>query len=315
MRPRTAQRSASLTAGDAQSADRGVGGAELVGGELEQHRVGPGRRVNAVGHRRDRNIVGLEAGPQRAEHSARHLAVQPGDAVGPLRQTQPHDRHVELRRIAARVLLLTERDDVGCRDPGQQVGREVLRDHVDLEPVDARRHRGVGGEHGSGAHDLQGRGERQTGADEVAHPFESLESGVTLVGVEHRGARRSGELRVDLDGAHPADAEQQLLQQSVLASAAVQSVGDAAQGILVLGNVGVEQQQADATHRDLPDPRVERAVVGQREHDVRGAAIRVAQHRQRQAVRVEHGIALELPALARDRLSKVAGAIEETDAD
>ena len=125
----------------------------------------------------------------------------------------------------------------------------------------------------------------------------------------------AAQLGVELDRAHAADAEQQLLQQAVLAAATVEAVGDRAQGVLVLGDVGVEQQQRDAADRDPPHARGERLAVGQRQgHEGRGA-VRVAQHRQRQAVGVEHRVALLLPALARDRLAEVAGAVEQADGD
>ncbi len=90
---------------------------------------------------------------------------------------------------------------------------------------------------------------RQPLADQVADALEPLESGVALVGVEDLGGGHAGERGVGLHGTGAADAEQQLLQQAVLAAAAVEAVGDAAQLLRVLGDVGVEQQQADATDR------------------------------------------------------------------
>ena len=67
---------------------------------------------------------------------------------------------------------------------------------------------------------------------------------------------RAGEVGPRLDRAHAADAEQELLQQPVLATAAVQPVGDRAQALLVLGDVGVEQQQPHPSDGRLPDPGV-----------------------------------------------------------
>ena len=54
---------------------------------------------------------------------------------------------------------------------------------------------------------------------------------------------------------------------------------------------------------------------GQGQRDLGGRAIRVAQDAQRQSVRVEHGVGLLLPAVARDRLAEVAGAIEQARRD
>ena len=101
----------------------------------------------------------------------------------------------------------------------------------------------------------------------------------------------------------------------MLPAAAVEAVGDRAQLVVVLGNVGVKQKKADAPHRDLPDPRVECAPVGKCERDLPGRAVRVAKHAQRKAVRVEDRVGLLLPAVRRDRLGEVAGAVEEADSD
>ena len=54
--------------------------------------------------------------PQLVEHGPAHAAVQQRDAVGPLRQPQPHVRHVELGRI----VLGAERDDPFRRHARQQ---------------------------------------------------------------------------------------------------------------------------------------------------------------------------------------------------
>ena len=199
------------------------------------------------------------------------------------------------------------------RDPGQQVAGEVSPHEVDLEAVDPGGHRRVGREDRARPHDLQRLGEREAVADEVADALEAEESGVALVGVEHLGHGRRGELGEDLDRANTSDAEQQLLQQAVLAAAAVEAVGDAAQFVHVLRDVGVEQQERDAADLHAPYARVERAAVGQRERDLCCCAVGMPQHRERQPVGVEHGVALELPALARDRLTEVAGPVEEPD--
>ncbi len=90
------------------------------------------------------------------------------------------------------------------------------------EAVDASRDRGVGGEDGPGAHRLDGRVRVQALAlDQPPDALQAEEAGVALVGVE--------DLRLQaerLQRAHPADAEQDLLPQAVLAAAAVEPVGD-----------------------------------------------------------------------------------------
>ena len=64
--------------------------------------------------------------------------------------------------------------------------------------------------------------------DELADALETQEAGVALVGVEHLGLGGAGDAAERAQGAHAADAEQQLLLEPVLSAAAVQPVGDVA---------------------------------------------------------------------------------------
>ena len=104
-------------------------------------------------------------------------------------------------------------------------------------------HRRVGREHRAGAHELQRLGEREPLGDVRRDALEAEESGVALVHVEDVGRRAAAELGERAHRAGAADAEQQLLQQAVLAAAAVEAVGDRAQVVGVRGDVGVEQEQ------------------------------------------------------------------------
>ena len=72
---------------------------------------------------------------------------------------------------------------------------------------------------------------------------------------------------------HAADAEQHLLQQPVLAAAAVEPVGDLALGRRVVLDVGVEQQQRHPADLRLPDLRVQRAAAGQVDRDLQRRAV------------------------------------------
>ena len=199
--------------------------------------------------------------------------------------------------------------------PGQQRTRDVPLDEPAIEPVDARGNRGVRREHGARTHELQRFGEREPFTDVRGDALEAEEPGVPLVHVEHVGCGRAAQRGECAHRAGAADAEQELLQQAVLAAAAVEAVGDRAQLVGVRGDVGVEHQQRDAPDRGLPDAGVQTRVVGQCERDLHGRAVGVAQHRERQAVGIEHGVALVLPAVGRDRLREVPGLVEEADAD
>ena len=107
------------------------------------------------------------------------------------------------------------------------------------------------------------------GDRELADPLEAEEAGVALVGVEHLGLGRAGDPGVGAQRADAADAEQHLLAQPVLAGAAVQPVGDVAEVVGVLLDVGVEQQQRHPA--DAGRPR-----SGRRARRRRACAIRTS---------------------------------------
>src|SRR3546814_17462805 len=67
---------------------------------------------------------------------------------------------------------------------------------------------------------------------------------------------------------------------------------------------------------DVGDPHTseESAPARDRQRDLDGGAVRVAQEREAEAVRVEHGVALALPPVVADGLPEVAGAVEQPDA-
>ena len=84
-------------------------------------------------------------------------------------------------------------------------------------------------------------------------------------------------------------------------AAAVQAVGDVAQRLRVLLDVGVHQQQRHAA--DLRDPDVgdELQAAGHADADLGRRAVGLAEQGQRQLVGVDDRVALLLPALARQR--------------
>ena len=138
---------------------------------------------------------------------------------------------------------------------------------------------------------------------------------MALVGVEDLRCGGAGDARPDAEGAHAADAEQQLLAQPVLGVAAVEAVGDVAVVGAVLLDVGVEQQQRHAADVRDEDARHQVRAVGQRDRDRGTAAVGLAELRQRELVGVEDRVALLLPAVAVQRLLEVAVAVEQADTD
>ena len=127
----------------------------------------------------------------------------------------------------------------------------------------------MGGEHRAGPHHRQRGVEIQTGIDQFADALGAEESGVALVHVEHLGRGQPLDRGERADRAHAADAGQDLLLHAVFLIAAVEPVGDAAQVVLVLRDVGIQQQQRNPTDLRDPDPRAQSAGVGQRQLDQR----------------------------------------------
>ncbi len=138
---------------------------------------------------------------------------------------------------------------------------------------------------------------------------------MALVGVVDVGLRGAGEPRPQAQGPDAADAEQHLLLEALLTTAAVEAVGDVAGGLVVAGDVGVEQQQRDAAHLGAQHVGAQLAAAGQVEGDDAGLAVVLAQQAQGQAVGVEDRVGLLLPAVAVEALLEVAGLVEEADAD
>jgi hypothetical protein len=219
--------------------------------------------------------------------------------------------------MTALEVLGAEREDVLERDAlDRGVAAEVPGHELLAEPVDAGGHGRVRGEDGRRADRLERGGEGQPLAlDELADALDGEEAGVALVAVVDLRGRPAGDARVEPHGAHAAHAEQELLLEAVLGRAAVQAVGDLALALVVVRDVRVQQEQRHAT--DLSDPHLgaQHAAAGQGQLDAGGGAVRLAQERQRQVVRVDERVGLVLPALAGQRLLEVAGAVQQPDAD
>ncbi len=288
-----------------------VGGRSAV--PFRQHPAGeqvvqlgrdPRRRVHAVRHRADRHLVRRHLRPQTGEHDPADRAVQSRHPVAPSGQPQPHHRHVE-PGLARLVRAAPEGHELVEADPalGGEV-REVALHELDREAVDPGRNRRVGGEDAPGAHGLHRLGERQAMAHELPGPLQSEEPGVPLVGVEHLGIQAQR-----LQGAHTADAEEDLLADAVLGVAAVQAVRHqpAVRGVAL--HVAVQQVELHPPDVGSPDLGLQRLA---REVDGDPHAIAAG---QRQRVGIELGEALLLHPVDGEELAEVARAVEEPYAD
>ncbi len=276
--------------------------------------------MHAVRDRGDRHLRLVERGPQPVEHPAADLTVQLGDAVRALGEPEAHHRHVEHAAVAALEVLRAEAQDPVGRYAGDgALGAEVLLHQLAREAVDACRDGRVGREHGAGAGDLDRGVEVEPGTvlghGQLADSLESQEPGVALVGVEHLGGLGAGDPGEGAERTDATDAEQQLLEETVLGGAAVQPVGDLAVRAGVLLDVGVEQQEGHPPDLGDEDAGGELVVTGDRDAHLRGRAVGLAQQRDRESVRVQHRVALQLPPLAGELLAEVAVLVEQAHAD
>ena len=156
-------------------------------------------------------------------------------------------------------------------------------------------------------------------AADVGHvltdPLDPEEPGVALVHVEDLGRRQPLDLGERADRAHTADARQDLLLDAVLLVAAVEPVGDAAHVVVVLRNVGVQQQQRHPADLGDPDPGPQLCPFRHRQvHQGRFPRL-VGEQPQRQPLRVVRRVRLVLPTVGGQRLPEVARPIEQADGD
>ncbi len=259
--------------------------------------------MHPVGDRADRHLVRRHLRPQAREHGPADGTVQGRHAVAASSQPQPHHRHVEAG-LARLVGPATEGHQLVEADPalGGEV-REVALHELDGEAVDPGRHRRVGGEDATGPHGFDRFGERQALAHQLPGPLQAEEAGVPLVGVEHLGLEAER-----LQGAHAADAEEDLLADAVLGVAAVQPVGHqpALRGVAV--HVAVQEVELHPAHVGPPDLGLQ-GLTGEVDGDPHAVTAL-----QRQRVGIELGEALLLHAVHGQQLAEVARAVEETDA-
>ncbi|SLC92854.1 Uncharacterised protein [Mycobacteroides abscessus subsp. massiliense] len=97
--------------------------------------------------------------------------------------------------------------------------------------------------------------------------------------------------------------------------AAVQPVGNVAQFPVVLGDVGIQEQQGNPAHLGNPDASREHPVLRHRHRDQDRRAVLMRQQPQRQAGGVDERVLLGLPAIGGQRLPEVAGPVVQPHRD
>ena len=289
---------------DASSAPSHTG-PTLLAQQIGDAVADPGVGVHAVGDRPDRHLVDGDVGPQPLNISR---------LTAPCSWATPLLRPARRRPITAMLKRSSSGSSVAVAEGHQLVEGDAAPTSAKVvkyfsissqrEPVDAGRHRGVGGEHAAGAHGLDRLGERQARLDQLADPLERQEAGVALVGVEHLRVQAERPQRP-----HAADAEHDLLAQPVLDVAAVQAVGDRRDLRRCWRRRRCRAGTA-GSGRPSTCQTLSRDVSPARSTDDLHAG-----RRQRQTVRVEAGEALLLLAVGVEALAEVALGVQQADAD
>ena len=244
----------------------------------------------------------------------RGLGVEQAHGVGTAGQAERERGHVEggfvalgaqaqlqhpVDRDAARV-----RASVALQEWGGDPPHEIR-----IEPLVAGRDRGVDREHRIRPDGGPGLVQRPARRDELPRTLGEQEGGVALVQVPD--GRRDVELAQRPDAA---DAEDELLVEPHLAAADVQDVGDRAVRVVVVGDVGVEQQDRHPADLGDPDGGVQVA-AGERHADGERLAQPVERPQDRQPRELVVRVRVLLVAVRVDRLAEVALAVHEPHAD
>ena len=236
------------------------------------------------------------------------LRVERADAVDEAGVAQDEGGHVELGLVV--VHADAHLDDPLEVEPGAvDRGRCDASHHVRGEALVPGRHRRVDREDRMGTHAAHRVLERDARRDELAGLLDEHERGVALVEVpggwlDPEGAQRT----------HATDAEDHLLVQAHLAAPHVEDVADRPVVLGVVGHVGVEQQERDATDLREPDGGDDGA-TGDLDRDEQRVALEVPDAQERQVAGLQGDVVVLLVAVRVDHLAEVAAAVEEPDGD
>ncbi len=230
------------------------------------------------------------------------------DGVRATRLAQREGGHVEAALVAVRATAELD-DALQVQAAALDQRRGELPHQARVEALVAGRDRRVDGEDGVAADLLEGSLLIAAGRRQLAGALDEHERRVALVEVPGRGLDAQRAQQPDA-----ADAEDHLLVQAHLAAADVELVRDGAIGAVVLGDVGVQEQERHAPDLRQPDGGLDRA-TRELDRDEDRLAVVVGDAQERQAGGVVVGVGVLLVPVGIDGLAEVAVAVEEPDAD
>ena len=262
----------------------------------------PGGDVHTVGDVPHRHFPDRPAGETGVEQAPAHLPVQARDAVHAVAHRHGQPGHVEEAGLVPPQGQEVLHVEAQIGDEAAQVAAHQTR----LETVESGRHGGVGGEQVAGAGGPQGLVEiHSVTAGVGADARQGGEGGVPLVEVAH--------LRFQIQGLqHPpaADAQDHLLEQTLLGPAAVQLGGDTPVHRAVDRVVAVQQVEIDPPHLHPPHTQGDLA-PGKGHGDPQPVAGRGARRLHRHAGRLVEGVEGELLALRVQHLAEIALLVQQ----
>ena len=262
--------------------------------------------MDAVGDGGERQLFLGQLRPGVLPHLSRDLAVQLADSVGVAGQFEGQHRHAEGFLGVLRVLAAKAEEFFAAQAEQTVVSAEVALQQVGGEMVDARLHRGIGGEDVAGADDLLGLAEPDAAfLHQEPNTFQGQEGGMPLVHVAHVGEDPQG-----AQGANAADPQQDLLQYAHLLIAAVELGRDQAIIGAVFLQVGVQQVERHPADLHPPDVHLESARAELKLHTERSPLF-VPLQGQRQVVEVVLRVVLLLPSLIVEILAEVTLTVEQ----
>src|SRR5215472_5261803 len=166
--------------------------------------------MNAVGDGFHRPVGELNAWPDRTPHFAGHLPVEPAYSVDPGRCPQRQRRHIKERTVTAVITAEIEEMPAARLELSPPAG-ELVFDRMQRKDIMPGGHRRVSGEGGRLPYLVERRFESFAAFHQLAYPLQDNECGMTFVQVP--------DIRMEIErsqGAHPADAENDLLAEARL---------------------------------------------------------------------------------------------------
>ena len=280
---------------------------EIFGIDLAPLGSRPSREVNAVGDVAHVVFLGEITFPNRREHFLRHPSVEFRHAIDLLTRVAGEGGHAEFLVFVVWIRA-THSDEFVPRDAEfLRVATHIFAEKTLFKIVVTGGNGRVNRVKTTGTHQFECLIERQTFFDVVAQTLQVAECGVSFVAVI--------DVLLDaesLEQQHSADAEQNLLFQTIFPVAAIERVRDGTVEFRVEFVVGVKQIERHTTDIHAPNVGVDE-VVRVRHVDNERIAVFVELALDRHRVEVLRLVVGDLFTIHRQALFEVAETIHKTD--